>query len=342
MALKCECGGEIRRTIDNKVECIICGNDESNTIKGDDTMTKEHDFKIKRISGTATVIDGDRVYDIYVTFAKAAGYIEAVKHGKRLTDGDKVVIKAFGNHEYETFGKIYVVESSDGVKHLIGEKGLTDIRLGKPSQIPEQTYTEIAEPFGKQFRDAIREAYARGYEDGKRIGEMMREETPQEKVCDVQRQRDRIIEKAKKDIENIFIEGYHGVGKVVDTMFGHCTVEFVVNKEKRTVVALLRGAYAQIIGVAKCAPNDCFNVHIGKAVALRKALEKDIVDYMDVPNPTDVRVGDIARYPNGRIVEIINRDNDRIRVRTVETGEINSATSLAKVEIIDDSREMFE
>ena len=162
MALKCECGGEIRRTIDNKVECIICGIAK----KGDDKMAKEHDFKIEKISGTATVIDGSRVYDIYVTFAKAAGYLEAVNHGKRLTEGDKVVIKAFGNHEYETFGKIYVVESSDGVKHLIGEKGLTDIRLDKPSQIPEQTYAEIAEPFGKQFRDAIREAYARGYADG--------------------------------------------------------------------------------------------------------------------------------------------------------------------------------
>lgn len=334
MALKCDCGGEIRKTIDNKDECIICGN----TIKGDDKMAKEHDFKIEKIRGTATVTDGGRVYDIYVTFAKAAGYLESVNHGKRLTAGDKVVIKAFGNHEYESFGKIYVVESSDGVKHLIGEKGLTDIRLDKPSQIPEQTYVEIAEPFGKQFRDAIREAYARGYADGKRIGEMMREESTQEK-------RDRIVKQAKKDIENMFIEGNHGVGKVIDTMFGHCTVEFVVNKEKRTVVALLRGAYAKEIfgkGIAKCVPGDCFNVHIGKAIALRKALGKSIDDYMNVPNPTEVRVGDIARYPNGRIVEIIKRDNDRIRVRTVETGEINSATSLAKVEIIDDSREVSE
>ena len=335
MALKCECGGEIRKTIDNKDECLICGIAK----KGDDKMAKEHDFKIEKVSGTATVIDNGKTFTTYRKFAKASGYEEAVHHFTELKEGEKVRLLAKGEHEYAGYGTVYVIETYKGVRHLIGHRG---IKIDEPAQIPEQTYAEIAEPFGKHFRDAIREAYARGYEDGKRIGEMMREETPQEKVCDVQRQRDRIIEKAKKDIENIFIEGYHGVGKVVDTMFGHCTVEFVVNKEKRTVVALLRGAYAQIIGVAKCAPNDCFNVHIGKAVALRKALEKDIVDYMDVPNPTDVRVGDIARYPNGRIVEIINRDNDRIRVRTVETGEINSATSLAKVEIIDDSREVSE
>ena len=339
MALKCDCGGEIRRTIDNKVECIICGIAK----KGDDKMAKEHDFKIEKISGTATVIDGDRVYNIYVTFAKAAGYLEAVNHGKRLTDGDKVVIKAFGNHEYETFGKIYVVESSDGVKHLIGEKGLTDIRLDKPSQIPEQTYAEIAEPFGKQFRDAIREAYARGYADGKRIGEMMREESPQEKVCDVQRQRDRIVEQAKKDVDNSFIEGYEGVGKVVDTMFGHCTVEFVVNREKRTVVALLRGAYAQIIfgkGIAKCVPGDCFNIHIGKIVGLRKALGKSINDYMNVPNPTEVRVGDIVTWELPNNTYVIEPGN---RVINLQDGrDYTTYANLSIAKIIDDSREVTE
>ena len=332
MALKCKCGGEIRETIDNKDECIICGN----TKKGDGKMAKEHDFKIEKVSGTATVTDGDRVYNIYVTFAKAAGYLEAVNHGKRLTDGDKVVIKAFGNHEYETFGKVYVVESSDGVKHLIGEKGLTDIRLDEPTQIPEQTYAEIAEPFGKQFRDAIREAYTRGYADGKRIGEILREESTQEK-------RDRIVKQAKKDIENMFIEGNHGVGKVVDTKFGHCTVEFVVNREKRTVVALLRGAYAKEIfgkGIAKCAPGDCFNIHIGKIVGLRKALVKSIDDYMNVPNPTEVRVGDIVTWGLPINTYVIEPGN---RVINLQDGrDYTSYANLSIALIIDDSREVFE
>ena len=345
MALKCECGGEIRKTIDNKVECIICGIAK----KGDDKMAKEHDFKIEKISGTATVIDGNRVYDIYVTFAKAAGYLEAVNHGKRLTDGDKVVIKAFGNHEYESFGKIYVVESGEGVKYLVGEKGLTDIQLDEPTQIPEQTYAEIAEPFGKQFRDAIREAYARGYADGnkrekldvkmdgKRIGEMMREETPQEK-------RDRIVKQAKADVENNFIEGNHGVGKVVDTKFGHCTVEFVVNREKRTVVALLRGAYAKEIfgkGIAKCVPGDCFNIHIGKIVGLRKALGKSIDDYMNVPNPTEVRVGDIIRWIHKFSYVIEGKDGNILDLKCKENGEsfVGFEANLNACKIIDDSRE---
>ena len=325
MALKCECGGEIRETIDNMDECIICGN----TKKGGDKMA--HDFKIEKVSGTATVTNWDRVYGLYVTFAKAAGYLEAVNHGKQLTDGDKVVIKAFGNHEYETFGKIYVVESSDGVKHLIGEKGLTDIRLDEPSQIPEQTYVEIAEPFGKKFRDAIREAYARGYADGKRISEMMREESPQEKVCDVQSQRDRIVEQAKAD-----------VGK-------RPPVRFVVNKEKRTIVALHNNVREGRIdrGIAKCAPGDCFNIHIGKAVALRKALGKSIDDYMDVPNPTEVRVGDIVqsiKYSDliGKVTGFDSKydcgRNGRAFRHTHDSGYLTEK----RVRIIDDSREAAE
>lgn len=161
MALKCECGGEIRKTIDNKDECIICGNDESNTIKGDDEMA--HDFKIKRISGTATVIDDGKIFTTYQKFAKAAEYEEAVYHFTNLKEGEKVRLLAKGEHENPSFGTVYVIETDKGVRHLIGHKG---IKIDEPAQIPEQTYAEIAEPFGKQFRDAIREAYARGYADG--------------------------------------------------------------------------------------------------------------------------------------------------------------------------------
>lgn len=338
MALKCECGGEIRETIDNKDECIICGNDESNTIKGDDKMAKEHDFKIEKISGTATVIDNGKTFTIYRKFAEAAGYEEAVTHFTELKEGEKVRLLAKGEHEYPRLGTVYVIETEKGDRHLIGHKG---IKIDETAQMPEQTYVEIAEPFGKQFRDAIREAYARGYADGKRIGEMMREETPQEK-------RDRIVEQAKTDNKKLVrTMGYTAAFPYRKFGCNFTKVDYVVNRSKRTVVALVRYKYVKddsvlARGIAKCAPGDCFNVHIGKAIALRKALGKSIDDYMNVPNPTEVRVGDIARYPNGRIVEIIKRDNDRIRVRTVETGEINSATSLAKVEIIDDSREVSE
>src|SRR5699024_6527622 len=94
--------------------------------------------------------------------------------------------------------------------------------------------------------------------------------------------------------------------------------EFVVNKEKRTVVALLRGWGSGTIvkrGIAKCAPKDCFNVHIGKAIALRRALGLEVPDeYLNAPQPTEVREGDIvesvcASFPmwgNGKVVKLIS------------------------------------
>ena len=336
MALKCECGGEIRETIDNMDECIICGN----TKKGGGKMAKEHDFKIEKVSGTATVIDNEKTFTTYREFAEVSGYCEAVGHFTELKEGEKVRLLAKGEHEYPSFGIVYVVETDKGVRHLIGHKG---IKIDEPAQIPEQTYAEIAEPFGKQFRDAIREAYARGYEDGNkqanfdvkmdgmRISEMMREESPQEKVCDVQSQRDRIVEQAKAD-----------VGK-------RPPVRFVVNKEKRTIVALHNNVREGRIdrGIAKCAPGDCFNIHIGKAVALRKALGKSIDDYMDVPNPTEVRVGDIVqsiKYSDliGKVTGFDSKydcgRNGRAFRHTHDSGYLTEK----RVRIIDDSREAAE
>ena len=332
MALKCECGGEIRKTIDNKDECVICGKDESNTIKGDGTMTKEHDFKIEKISGTATVIDNGKTFTAYRGFAKASGYEEAVGHFTELKEGEKVRLLAKGEHNYTGYGTVYVIETYKGVRHLIGHRG---IKIDEPAQIPEQTYAEIAEPFGKQFRDAIREAYARGYEDGKRIGEMMREESPQQV-------RDRIVEQAKRDSTEIErVMGYTAAFPYREFGCEFTKVDYVVNRNKRTVVALVRYKFINddsvlARGIAKCMPDDCFNIHIGKAVALRKALGKSIDDYMNVPNPTEVRVGDVVTWELPNNTYVIEPGN---RVINLQDGrDYTTYANLSIAKIIDDSR----
>ncbi|MEI5905614.1 hypothetical protein WAK64_00860 [Bacillus spongiae] len=78
-----------------------------------------------------------------------------------------------------------------------------------------------------------------------------------------QQRRDEIVEQAKQYVAEALSD---------------LDVEFIVNIEKRTVVALYRETYLfpdrRIIrgrGIAKCDPNDCFNVHLGKAIALRRA-----------------------------------------------------------------------
>lgn len=116
-----------------------------------------------------------------------------------------------------------------------------------------------------------------------------------------QADRDEIIEKAKRDVaklsEHNDMAGYFSGINLNDLYV--VEPEFISNSEKRTVVCLLKGVSSGKVlakGIAKCAPTDCFNVHIGKAIALRRALGLEVpAEYLNAPQPTDVREGDIVK-----------------------------------------------
>lgn len=75
-------------------------------------------------------------------------------------------------------------------------------------------------------------------------------------------------------------------------------VEFVINRGNRTIVALIKyldDAEVFASGAARCAPDDVFNTHIGRAIALRRALVLPVPnEYYNAPKPDGVRVGDIV------------------------------------------------
>ncbi|MEB3692683.1 hypothetical protein VDJ78_00505 [Bacillus amyloliquefaciens] len=106
-----------------------------------------------------------------------------------------------------------------------------------------------------------------------------------------QAHRDEIVEQAKADVEDLFKR---------DIGYRH---DFIVNSEKRTVVALRKSfgeGYVRDRGITKAAPDDCFSVHIGKAIALRRALGLAVPDeYLNAPQPTEVRVGDFISDDRG-------------------------------------------
>src|SRR5690606_17001981 len=119
----------------------------------------------------------------------------------------------------------------------------------------------------------------KGFEQGEfsaqlnRIDGMSAEELTKEVQ---QEKRDRIIEKAKKDIETLQQTGKIRTIRGIDGLFHtfypneYDYVDFVINKQKRTVVALFKRKFDDVVwakGIAKAHPNDCFNVHIGKAIA---------------------------------------------------------------------------
>lgn len=202
--------------------------------------------------------------------------------------------------------------------------------------------------------ELIRQAYAEGYSEGYAQGKFDAEVEGQfEKVKRVveetpQAKRDRIVEQAKKDVGELRESNWPGKHaiflKTTGTIIRTHNVEFIVSKEKRTVVVLVRNIYTGRVcyrGIAKCAPGDCFNSYIGRAIALRRALGLEVpAEYLNVPNPTEVRVGDKIRFTAPGLwignVETISGFNYKGKPLTHESaGYIDEE----KFDIIDDSRE---
>ncbi|MED2944230.1 hypothetical protein P4284_22780 [Bacillus swezeyi] len=148
-----------------------------------------------------------------------------------------------------------------------------------------------------------------------------------------QERRDEIVKQAKADVEKLS-------NRHRRSQYCGYSVEFRVNNEKRTIVVLLKGVNTGIVyarGITKAAPDDCFNVHIGKAIALHRALGLEVPDeYLNAPNPTEVRVGDVVAYPsNGRIATVVD---DSKRNFSTHNKTYLATAQASNAKIIDDSR----
>ncbi|WP_368900787.1 hypothetical protein [Oceanobacillus oncorhynchi] len=153
--------------------------------------------------------------------------------------------------------------------------------------------------------------------------------------------RKEVVNSAKKKIErleNRVVKGFDVNGVY------NCKPVFIVNKEKRTVVSLLKNPLTgEIIkrGIAKCLPEDCFNAHIGKAIAFYRSLDRDIPnEYLNAPSPKGKEVGDKIRYWN----RFRNKYENKTLVSCNElvcdhTSHINSDASKRGTVIDDSDRE---
>ncbi|WP_432661343.1 hypothetical protein [Bacillus subtilis] len=160
---------------------------------------------------------------------------------------------------------------------------------------------------GEEVMRMIRlRAYGEGYKQGKFDADMDATYMRPEKTA--QARRDEIVEQAKADVRNLVIHGLSHYN--IDCSKGNETyqvmnynVEFITDSRERKVTALVTRRHdkkPRHVGRAKAAPSDCFNVHIGKAIALRRALGLAVPDeYLNAPQPTDVRVGDFISDVSG-------------------------------------------
>ncbi|MED4787560.1 hypothetical protein P9429_11760 [Bacillus atrophaeus] len=176
-----------------------------------------------------------------------------------------------------------------------------------------------------------------------------------------QARHDEIVEQAKADVEELSSTFRPGCPSLIypPSAFdpSRQTVEFIVNSKKRTVVVLI--TYVSSItkiknvafrGIAKAAPSDCFNVHIGRAIALRRALGLAVPDeYLNAPQPTEVRVGDVVRgkYEESyyRYEDRLSDDSYEVQIKEIAEGRYHYVEGSydfidsADLTIIDNSRE---
>lgn len=142
-----------------------------------------------------------------------------------------------------------------------------------------------------------------------------------------------VIAQAKRELhEHKNFRGHYTVG------FNATTAEFHVNLEKGAVTCLLKGINSKKViakGVAKCDPQDVFNVHIGRIIALRRALGLNITEfYTEVPNPEKAEVGDYVQY-DGRVLKVVN---DKDKWIYGKTAHINSL-AVRNGKVVNDSKE---
>lgn len=123
--------------------------------------------------------------------------------------------------------------------------------------------------------------------------------TVEDKPLTPNQQRAAIIEKAKAFIQYKKVERRNMEVYINRKTLNWVNAEFIVNEKKKTVVCLIRWTKDKSLdgrGVAKCNPNDVFNEHIGKAIALGRALGLDVSEFEQAVQPTEFAVGQVITF----------------------------------------------
>lgn len=142
--------------------------------------------------------------------------------------------------------------------------------------------------------------------DISKIAEGFAKMVAKEKKLTPNEQRKAIIDEAKAFVEDALNRNYRigSTPKIKTTSqsvwfvdYGNAVTdkaEFIVNSEKRIVVAIIRTINGKRVvhkGIAKCNPSDVFNADIGKAIALGRALGLDVSKFEKAVQPSEVVVG---------------------------------------------------
>lgn len=126
-----------------------------------------------------------------------------------------------------------------------------------------------------------------------------------------------IIEKAKRILNGNFVSKH----------------EFVVNYEKRTIVALLFDHYDEkkvvARGIAKCHVDDVWNDDIGKIIALYRGLGMNASEFEQTVQPNEIVIGMKVQCLNSK--GVLNKDEGEI-CTVAPPGNYNDKGELAAID----------
>ena len=263
--------------------------------------------------------------------------------------GDKVRV-IVDDHLFFNKGHEFVVDRVDVDGDVYDENNICILKQRVELVTPKQSKKQRIEAVEKEVAElkerveALEQAEKQRYVMGVDVAKEVHKTSNQ--------QRKEIIEKAKKFVEENSV-GCHfdapninkrlGILSTLNVNFGISDeLQFIEVKEKRKVVALIRDMNDRKVyhkGIAKCSPDDVFNVHIGKAIALGRALGKDVSEFENAVKPTKVVVGMNVKSKNGKTFYVHGFHKDEKYGRTIATRGINDPHWIAieQVTILDDT-----
>lgn len=265
-----------------------------------------------------------------------------------FSDGE--VVEVIDRYVNDSGERRYCVENLVGTNCGYGGDGTFELIYAKPTQSKSKTKARISELERKVAELAAKvEALESAKIPTKNSAKIRADFTPNE-------ERKAVIDEAKAFVAkhltpNTWSREWNARGAIRYGVYG-VIPEFHVNKKKRTVTLLLKGAGkldGKIKGkyIAKCAEGDVFNADIGKAIVLGRALGKDVKRFEQAAQPTEVVVGQTVR---GTVQGFTNYITDVTEMFPKKDGTFGKAFKHSKqcgwigekqVTIIDDTEAVY-
>lgn len=169
------------------------------------------------------------------------------------------------------------------------------------------------------------------------VYELINEKTTNQKRGQLIKEAKDFLENVKQDVQGRVVNGSQK-GQIVTNkgiytfltqhegreVHAICKVEFIIHEEKGRVIALMRGVdtgkvYAR--GIAQCVKGDVFNIDLGKAIAVGKAMKLDVSKFMNAPHPEGIHKGMVVSLktnPHARYVVLDEKAKNSLWLKNIE------------------------